>query len=103
MTGSPGRFIHYAGSKAAVDIMTVGMASELARHGVRVNAIRPGLIDTPMHAKVGQPDRVRNTQQATPLGRAGTPEEVAQSIVWLLSDKASFVSGAILNVMGGPR
>jgi NAD(P)-dependent dehydrogenase (short-subunit alcohol dehydrogenase family) len=103
VTGSPDRFIHYAGSKAAVDIMTVGMASELARHGVRVNAIRPGLIDTPMHAKVGQPDRVRNTQQATPLGRAGTPEEVAESIVWLLSDKASFVSGAILNVMGGPR
>lgn len=103
VTGSPDRFIHYAGSKAAVDVMTVGMATELARQGVRVNAVRPGLIDTPMHAKVGQPGRVRDTQQATPLGRAGTAREVAESIVWLLSDKASFVNGAILNVMGGPR
>ena len=103
VTGSPDRFIHYAGSKAAVDIMTVGMATELAKQGVRVNAIRPGMIDTPMHAKVGQPNRVRDFQQTTPLGRAGTPEEVAESIVWLLSDKASFVNGAVLNVMGGPR
>lgn len=103
VTGSPDRFIHYAGSKAAVDIMTVGMATELVRQGVRVNAIRPGMVDTPMHAKVGQPNRVKEFQDKTPLGRAGTPEEIAETIMFLLSDKSSFVTGAVLNVMGGAR
>lgn len=103
VTGSPDRFIHYAGSKAAVDIMTVGMATELVRQGVRVNAIRPGMVDTPMHAKVGQPNRVKEFQHTTPMGRAGTPEEIAETIMFLLSDKASFVTGAVLNVMGGAR
>jgi NAD(P)-dependent dehydrogenase (short-subunit alcohol dehydrogenase family) len=103
LTGSPGRFIHYGGSKAAVDTMTMGLAAEVVRDGIRVNAIRPGMIDTPMHAKTGQADRVKEFASKTPLGRAGRPEEVAESIVWLLSDKASLVTGAILNVMGAQR
>jgi NAD(P)-dependent dehydrogenase (short-subunit alcohol dehydrogenase family) len=103
LTGSPGRFIHYGASKAAVDTMTMGLAAEVVREGIRVNAIRPGMIDTPMHAKTGQADRVKEFAAKTPLGRAGRPEEVAESIVWLLSDKASLVTGAILNVMGAQR
>lgn len=103
LTGSPGRFIHYAGSKGAVDTMTLGLAVELARDGVRVNAVRPGTVDTPIHDKVGQRERVMRNATDTPLGRAGKPEEVAESIVWLLSGKASLVTGAVLNVMGAQR
>ncbi len=103
LTGSPGRFIHYAGSKAAVDTMTKGLAVEVARDGVRINAIRPGMIDTPIHAKAGQADRVKEMASKNPLGRAGRPEEVAEAIVWLLSDKASLVTGAVLDVMGAQR
>jgi NAD(P)-dependent dehydrogenase (short-subunit alcohol dehydrogenase family) len=103
LTGSPGRFIHYAGSKAAVDTMTLGIATEVAREGVRVNAVRPGTVDTPIHDKVGQRERVMQNALNIPLGRAGRPEEVAESIVWLLSDKASLVTGAVLNVMGAQR
>jgi len=103
LTGSPGRFIHYAGSKGAVDSMTLGIASEVVRDGIRVNAVRPGMIDTPIHAKTGQGDLIRDFAAKTPLGRAGRPEEVAEAIVWLLSDKASLVTGAILNVMGAQR
>ncbi|MFC7400641.1 SDR family oxidoreductase [Chelatococcus sp. GCM10030263] len=103
LTGSPGRFIHYAGSKGAVDTMTLGLAAEVARDGIRINAVRPGLIDTPIHAKSGQGDRVADFAEKTVLGRAGQPEEVAEAIVWLLSEKASFVTGAILNVMGAQR
>ena len=103
LTGSPGRFIHYAGSKAAVDTMTKGLAVEVARDGVRVNAIRPGMVDTPIHAKAGQADRVREFASKNPLGRAGRPEEVAEAIVWLLSERASLVTGAVLDVMGAQR
>lgn len=103
LTGSPGRFIHYAGSKAAVDTMTKGLAVEVARDGIRINAVRPGMIDTPIHAKAGQADRVKEFASKNPLGRAGLPEEVAESIVWLLSDKASLVTGAVLDVMGAQR
>lgn len=103
LTGSPGRFIHYAGSKAAVDTMTKGLAVEVARDGVRVNSIRPGMIDTPIHAKAGQADRVKEFAAKNPLGRAGRPEEVAEAIIWLLSDKASLVTGAVLDVMGAQR
>jgi NAD(P)-dependent dehydrogenase (short-subunit alcohol dehydrogenase family) len=103
LTGSPSRFIHYGGSKAAVDTMTMGLAAEVVRDGIRINAVRPGMIDTPMHAKSGQADRIKEMASKTPLGRAGRPEEVAEAIVWLLSDKASLVTGAILNVMGAQR
>jgi len=103
LTGSPGRFIHYAGSKAAVDTMTKGLAVEVARDGIRLNSIRPGMIDTPIHAKAGQADRVKEFASKNPLGRAGEPEEVAEAIVWLLSAKASLVTGAVLDVMGAQR
>jgi len=103
LTGSPSRFIHYGASKGAVDTMTLGLAAEVVRDGIRVNAVRPGMIDTPIHAKTGQADRVKEMGSKTPLGRAGRPEEVAEAIVWLLSDKASLVTGAILNVMGAQR
>lgn len=103
LTGGAGRFIHYAGTKGAVDTMTVGIAAEVVRDGIRVNAVRPGTVDTPIHAKTGITDRVKQALVDTPLGRAGRPEEVAESIVWLLSDKASLVTGAILNVMGAQR
>ena len=83
--------------------MTKGLAVEVARDGVRINAIRPGMIDTPIHAKAGQADRVKEMASKNPLGRAGRPEEVAEAIVWLLSDKASLVTGAVLDVMGAQR
>lgn len=103
LTGSPGRYIHYAGSKAAVDTITLGLAAEVVRDGIRVNCVRPGMVDTPIHGKTGHPEWVLENQSKTVLGRAGRPEEVAESIIWLLSDKASFVTGAILNVMGAQR
>jgi NAD(P)-dependent dehydrogenase (short-subunit alcohol dehydrogenase family) len=99
--GSPGEFIDYAASKGAVDAMTVGLAKEVAREGIRVNAVRPGLIVTDIHASSGQPDRVERLQDAVPTGRAGTPEEVAEAILWLASEHSSYVTGAILDVSAG--
>jgi NAD(P)-dependent dehydrogenase (short-subunit alcohol dehydrogenase family) len=99
--GSPYEFIDYAASKGAIDAMTIGLAKEMAREGVRVNAVRPGLIHTDIHAASGQPDRVERLQGAVPMGRGGTPEEVAELIVWLLSDKASYVTGTSIDVTGG--
>jgi len=99
--GAPNEYVDYAGSKGAIDTMTVGLAKELGPQGVRVNAIRPGLIDTEIHASGGRPDRAAVLGVHTPLGRPGAAEEVAESIVWLLSDAASYVSGAILDVSGG--
>lgn len=99
--GSPGEYVDYAGSKAAVDTLAIGLAKELGPEGVRVNAIRPGLIDTEIHATSGDPDRARKLGAAAPLGRAGRPEEIAEVIVWLLSDAASYVTGSVLDVSGG--
>jgi NAD(P)-dependent dehydrogenase (short-subunit alcohol dehydrogenase family) len=99
--GSPDEYVDYAGSKGAVDTMTIGLAKELAPQGIRVNAVRPGLIDTEIHASGGRPDRAQVLGVQTPLGRHGTANEVAETIVWLLSDAASYVTGALLDVSGG--
>lgn len=99
--GSPHEYVDYAGSKAALDTLTIGLAKELGQQGVRVNAVRPGLIETEIHASSGQPERAQRLGAATPMGRAGRPEEVAEAIVWLLSDAASYATGAILDVAGG--
>lgn len=99
--GSPREYVDYAGSKGAVDTMTVGLAKELGGQGVRVNAVRPGLIDTEIHASGGRPDRAAALGAQTPLGRAGAANEVAEAIVWLLSDAASYVTGSLLDVSGG--
>ncbi|RAS35742.1 SDR family oxidoreductase [Paraburkholderia bryophila] len=99
--GSPNEYVDYAGSKGAVDTLTLGLAKELGPQGVRVNAVRPGLIDTEIHASGGKPERAAQLGAATPLGRPGSADEVAQSIVWLLSDAASYVTGALLDVAGG--
>lgn len=99
--GSPFEYVDYAGSKAAIDTLTIGLAKELAQQAVRVNAVRPGLIETDIHASGGQPDRARRIGATTPMGRAGRPEEVAEAIVWLLDDGASYITGAILDVAGG--
>jgi len=103
LTGSPGAFIDYAASKGALDTMTVGLAAEVVGSGIRVNGVRPGLIDTDIHDDAGIPDRIKRFGPTMPIGRAGTPEEVAEAIVWLLSDKASYVTGEFINVTGGAR
>jgi len=103
LTGSPGAFIDYAASKGALDTLTIGLAAETASSGIRVNAVRPGLIDTEIHNDLGIPDRVKRFGPTMPVGRAGTAQEVAEAIVWLLSDKASYVTGDFINVTGGAR
>ncbi|MBL8838142.1 MAG: SDR family oxidoreductase [Alphaproteobacteria bacterium] len=99
--GGANEYVDYAGSKGAVDTMTVGLAREVGIDGVRVNAVRPGVIETEIHASGGKPERAAQLGPQTPLGRAGTAEEVGEAIVWLLSDAASYVNGAILNVSAG--
>ncbi|GAA3591941.1 SDR family oxidoreductase [Nonomuraea rosea] len=99
-TGSPGEYVAYAATKAAVETMTTGLAKELAP-GVRVNAVSPGTIDTTIHARAGEPDRAWRVAERVPLGRPGKPEEIAEAVAWLLSDKASYVTGAVLEVSGG--
>jgi NAD(P)-dependent dehydrogenase (short-subunit alcohol dehydrogenase family) len=99
--GSPNEFIDYAASKGAIDAMTLGLSKEVAGQGIRVNAVRPGLIHTDIHASSGQPDRVERLQGQVPMGRGGTAEEVAESIVWLMSPAASYVTGVLLDVTGG--
>lgn len=100
-TGSPGEYVDYAASKGAVDAMTIGLAQEVAQEGIRVNAVRPGFIYTDIHATGGEPNRVERVKQFVPMRRGGTADEVAQAILWLLSDKASFTTGSFIDVAGG--
>ncbi len=99
--GSPGQYVDYAAAKGAIDTFTLGLAREVAAEGIRVNAVRPGIIDTDIHASGGLPDRVRDLAPQVPMQRAGSAEEVAASIVWLLGDGASYTTGALLDVAGG--
>lgn len=98
--GSPDQYIDYAASKGAIDTMTVGLAREVASEGVRVNAVRPGVVDTEIHASGGLPDRVAQVSPSLPMKRAGRADEVANAVLWLLSDEASYTTGAILDVSG---
>ncbi len=99
--GSPGEWVHYAASKAAVDALTIGLGREVATEGIRVNAVAPGLVDTDIHAANGDPGRLARLAPTIPMGRAGTAEEIAEGVLWLLSPAASFVTATILNVGGG--
>ncbi|MDA9649225.1 SDR family oxidoreductase [Alphaproteobacteria bacterium] len=99
--GGGGEFIHYAMSKGAIHSLTYGMAKELGKHGIRVNAVAPGLIDTEIHAKAGDASRVDRLMPSVPLGRVGGAEEVAQTVMWLLSEQSSYISGSIIPVSGG--
>ncbi|MFG3006853.1 SDR family NAD(P)-dependent oxidoreductase [Streptomyces calvus] len=99
--GSPGEYVHYAATKAAVDALTLGLAKELGPDGIRVNAVAPGVVDTEMHAAMGAPDRARRMGGAVPLGRAGRAEEIAAAVAWLMSPDASYTTGAVLRVAGG--
>ena len=99
--GGPGQYVDYGASKGAIDTFTVGLAKELATEGVRVNAVRPGIIETDIHASGGQPDRARQMAPLVPMQRAGSAEEVANAIVWLMSAEASYVTGAHIDVAGG--
>lgn len=99
--GGAGQYVDYAASKGAIDTFTVGLAKEVAAEGIRVNAVRPGIIETEIHASGGQPDRARQMAPLVPLQRAGSALEVAQAIVWLLSEESSYSTGALLDVAGG--
>ena len=99
--GSPGEYVDYAASKAAIDTLTIGLAKEVAADGIRVNAVSPGLIYTDIHASGGEPGRVDRVKATVPMGRGGTAEEVAQAVLWLLSDSASYTTGTCLDVSGG--
>jgi NAD(P)-dependent dehydrogenase (short-subunit alcohol dehydrogenase family) len=99
--GAPGEYIDYAATKAAVDALTVGLAKEVAAEGIRVNAVRPGIIHTEIHASGGEPNRVERVKDSIPMKRGGLPQEVANAILWLVSDEASYCAGAFINVSGG--
>ena len=99
--GSPGEYVDYAASKGAIDTFTIGLAREVAEEGIRVNAVRPGIIDTDIHASGGEPGRVDRIKGTIPMKRGGSPEEVARAIMWLLSVESSYTTGALLDVSGG--
>jgi NAD(P)-dependent dehydrogenase (short-subunit alcohol dehydrogenase family) len=100
-TGSPGEYVHYAATKAAIEAFTRGLAREVAAEGIRVNAVSPGTVQTEIHAQGGDPERPARIAPRIPLGRVGQPEEIAAAILWLLSDAAAYVTGSILTVAGG--
>jgi NAD(P)-dependent dehydrogenase (short-subunit alcohol dehydrogenase family) len=100
-SGAPGMFVDYAASKAAIEVFTAGLAREVATEGIRVNAVRPGLIDTEIHADGGDPERAKKAKDVAPMKRPGQAEEVARAILWLASDAASYTTGAVLDVSGG--
>jgi NAD(P)-dependent dehydrogenase (short-subunit alcohol dehydrogenase family) len=99
--GSPGEYVDYAASKGAIDSLTIGLAKEVAEEGIRVNAVRPGVIYTGIHASGGEPERVERVKGSVPMKRGGQPEEVARAILWLLSDEASYSTGTFIDVSGG--
>ena len=99
--GSAGEYVDYAASKGAIDTFTIGLAKEVAADGIRVNAVRPGFIDTDIHASGGEPDRINRVKAGIPLQRGGRPEEVAEAILWLLSPASSYTTGAFIEVSGG--
>lgn len=99
--GAPSQYVDYAAAKGAIDVFTIGLAKEVAAEGIRVNAVRPGIIDTEIHASGGLPQRARDLAPQVPMLRPGTAQEVAESIVWLLGDNASYTTGALLDVAGG--
>lgn len=99
--GAPSQYVDYAAAKGAIDTFTLGLAKEVAEEGIRVNAVRPGLIETEIHASGGLPNRVRDLVPSVPMQRAGTAQEVAQAIVWLLSDNSAYTTGTLLDVAGG--
>ena len=99
--GAPGEYVDYAASKGAIDTLTIGLAREVAEEGIRVNAVRPGVIATGIHASGGEPGRVDRVKLAVPMKRGGEPEEVARAILWLLSDESSYSTGALIDVSGG--
>jgi NAD(P)-dependent dehydrogenase (short-subunit alcohol dehydrogenase family) len=100
-TGSAGEWVHYAASKGAINTFTIGLAREVAAEGIRVNAVAPGLVDTGLHAANGEPGRIARLNSTIPMQRAATPGEIAQGVLWLLSDAASYVTGTILEIGGG--
>jgi NAD(P)-dependent dehydrogenase (short-subunit alcohol dehydrogenase family) len=99
--GGPNEYVDYAASKGAIDSMTIGLSQEVAQEGIRVNAVRPGVIYTDIHASGGEPGRVDRVGPTLPMGRGGQPEEVAHAILWLASDKASYSTGTFIDVSGG--
>jgi len=100
-TGAPGEWVHYAAAKGAIDTFTVGLAREVAAEGIRVNAVKPGLVDTEIHAANGEPGRLQRLMGSIPLNRVGQPSEIAEAVLWLLSPAASYVTGSILEIGGG--
>ncbi len=100
-SGSPGEYVHYAATKAAVEAFTIGLAREIASQGLRVNAVAPGTVNTGIHALAGDPTRPQRIAPRVPMGRVGEPEEIAEAVAWLISDAASYTTGAVLRVTGG--